>query len=250
MFTPAEREAIRTAILEKAQADPRLSGGAITGSKAMGNEDRWSDIDLAFGVRSASGVEEVLADYSTFMAQRFGVVDTLDVPSGAWIYRVFLLRNTLQVDLAFAPEEAFGARAPSFVLVFGNAANLAPPSPASSGHLIGMAWLYALHARTSLMRGKLWQAEHFISGLRGYVLTLACSRLGLPTRDGRGYDQLPPKVLASIREGVPASLEANDLQKAFACAARGLLCEVEITDPGLSRELGPVLADLTDLMKG
>ena len=45
----------------------------------------------------------------------------LDVWSGRWDYRVFLLPSTLQVDLAFVPAEDFGARAPTFKLVFGTA---------------------------------------------------------------------------------------------------------------------------------
>src|SRR5689334_6653265 len=116
MFTPSERETIRNSILEIARADERITGGAITGSASVGKEDEWSDIDLAFGVRSDVQLESVLADFTTLMYDRFGAQHHLDVPSGLWIYRVFLLKNTLQVDLGFAPEQVFGAKAPSFKL--------------------------------------------------------------------------------------------------------------------------------------
>jgi len=50
MFTPEERDRLRSDLLEHAASDPHISGAAITGSAATGHEDRWSDIDLAFGV--------------------------------------------------------------------------------------------------------------------------------------------------------------------------------------------------------
>ena len=79
-------------------------------------------------------------------------VHHLDVPSGPWLYRVFLLPGTLQVDLAFVPASDFRALSPAFRLISGQAQaplHLDPPAPEA---LIGLAWLYSLHARTSLAR--------------------------------------------------------------------------------------------------
>jgi hypothetical protein len=121
MFTPAERERLRSELIELARADPRISGGAITGSATLGQEDRWSDIDLAFGVRDSSAIAGTLADFSERMYRDHHALHHLDVASGAWIYRVFLLPSTLQVDLAFVSEAEFGARAPTFRLAFGTA---------------------------------------------------------------------------------------------------------------------------------
>ena len=50
MFTPEERARLRSDLLDHASRDARISGAAITGSAAEEREDRWSDIDLAFGV--------------------------------------------------------------------------------------------------------------------------------------------------------------------------------------------------------
>jgi len=47
MFTPAERGQLRSEFLDLARPDPRITGGAITGSAAAKPEDAWSDIDLA-----------------------------------------------------------------------------------------------------------------------------------------------------------------------------------------------------------
>src|SRR5689334_9274242 len=100
MFTPDERNRIRNSILEAAMADSRITGGAITGSSARGEEDAWSDIDLGFGIREGTDIREVLADLTSLMDSKHATVHHLDVPFGPWIYRVFLLPNTLQVDIA------------------------------------------------------------------------------------------------------------------------------------------------------
>lgn len=244
MFTSTDREQIRARILEKAQSDPRLTGGAITGSASLGNEDAWSDIDLAFGVRSGTTLAEVLADYTEFMVQSFGVVDRFDVRSGAWVYRVFLLANTLQVDLAFAPESEFGARAPSFQLQFGKAAELPEPARPEIAEAVGYGWLYALHARSSLARNKLWQAEYFVSAMRNQTLMLACLRLGLPHRDGRGFDRLPTEVHESLRNAFAANLTVDAIQTAFQAVTRAFLAEVKRHDTAKAGRVASVLDEL------
>jgi hypothetical protein len=54
------------------------------------------------------------------------------------------------------------------------------PSPPDAEAIIGMAWLYALHARSCIARRKLWQAEYMISGIRDNALALACLRTAFP----------------------------------------------------------------------
>src|SRR5438270_6094613 len=103
VFTPEEREALRAELIDRARGDPRISGAAITGSGSVGGLDRWSDIDLGFGVREASDLRPALDDFTDYMRREQRALDTLDVVRDPWIYRVFLLPNTLQVDLAFAP---------------------------------------------------------------------------------------------------------------------------------------------------
>jgi len=56
MYTPEDREKIRSELVALARDDPRITGAALTGSASVGREDRYSDIDLAFGVRTAADV--------------------------------------------------------------------------------------------------------------------------------------------------------------------------------------------------
>ena len=107
MFTPEERARLRSDLLERAASDHRISGAAITGSGAAGREDCWSDIDLAFGVAAGADLPAVLADWTKQMYDGHGAVHHLDVRAGSWLYRVFLLNSSLQVDLAFVPASEF-----------------------------------------------------------------------------------------------------------------------------------------------
>src|SRR5690242_9286013 len=91
MFTQDERAQLRAELLDAAARDPRLSGAAITGSAAAGNEDEWSDIDLAFGVAAGADLQDLLLQWTARMYDQHGALHHHDVRAGAWVYRVFLL---------------------------------------------------------------------------------------------------------------------------------------------------------------
>lgn len=244
MYTPGERSTLREDLLQLAQSDTRLSGSAITGSAATGLEDQWSDIDLAFGVTTASAIPEVINDWTAYMYDQHHAVHHMDIRAGNWIYRVFFLENTLQVDLAFVPAEDFRPLAPTFRLIHGTAHQpLSFPSP-NPADLIGFSWLYAMHARSSIARKKVWQAEYMISALRDQAFALACLRHNLPAAHGKGIDQLPAAVLAQFEPAIVASLNPDELSRAFAAAIRVFLLELHHADPALARKLQQPLREL------
>jgi hypothetical protein len=246
MFTAEERAHLRRDLLEYAAGDCRVSGAAITGSGATGQEDRWSDIDLAFGVVDTAELSSVLSDWTACMYDHHSALHHLDVKSGAWIYRVFLLPSTLQVDLAFVSSAEFRALAPTFRLISGcaNEPRHAPPPQASD--LIGLGWLYALHARSCIARQKLWQAEYMISGMRDHALALACIRHGLPAAHGRGMDQLPDAVTAQFESSLVRQLDIVELFRAFRVVTDGLLSEIRSANSELAGRLQGALTHLTE----
>jgi hypothetical protein len=241
MFSPEEREALTAELLLRARQDDRITGGAVTGSGSIDALDRWSDVDLAFGVRDSDQLLPTLEDFTQFMRGGPGAIDIVDVRREPWIYRVFLLPNTLQVDLAMAPATDFGARAPSFKLAFGKARDV-PHVPQPDPHeLIGYGWLYALHVRSSITRRRPWQALYMLNSMRDQVVALAELAAGLPAREARGVDRLPTKVKKRLEATIAASLDINELRRAFAATAAGLLCQARGVDPTLAERLEPVL---------
>lgn len=246
MFTPEGRARLRSSLLEFARSDERISGAAITGSAADLHEDEWSDVDLAFGIYTAADFAAVLSDWTAHMYDQHRALHHLDIISGAWTYRVFLLANTLQVDLAFVAETDFRALAPTFRLVFGKANEPRSLSPPQVGTLIGMAWLYALHARSCIARRKFWQAEYMISGIRDNALALACICHGLSAVHGRGMDLLPIGVAAQFEDSLVRQLNIMELSRAFKAAIHGLLHEIRTTDGELAGRLTAPLLGLTE----
>ncbi len=230
MFTPKYRAQLRSELLEYAANDKRLTGAAITGSASVDREDRWSDIDLAFGVTEPEHVAAVLSDFTWLMYERHAALHHHDVRAGAWIYRVFFLPGTLQIDLAFVAQSEFRPLGPTFKLIFGEANPIQPFPPPVPKDTIGLAWLHALHARSCILRGKLWQAEYMISAIRDYVMVLACIRHGFPSAHGRGMDLLPNSVTAQLVESLVQELDSDELWRALGVTVHGLVAEIKLLD--------------------
>ncbi|MCR3753435.1 nucleotidyltransferase domain-containing protein [Lentzea californiensis] len=226
MFSVSERDQLRRDLVNAADVDPRVVGAALTGSAAVGREDRWSDIDFALSVER--DVDAVVADWTALM-YACGAVGHLDVRSGKTLFRVFLMRSTLQVDIAFWPSDGFGATGPTFKLLFGEADTLPQAGQPDRDELIGLAWLYALHARSSIARGRGWQALYMINGMRDHVMSLWCLREGVNAVQGRGLDDL--RDADAFAGTVVLSTHPDELRRAFQVLT-GLLLG-EITEPEL-----------------
>jgi hypothetical protein len=243
VFTPKQRSRLLDELVAAAGQDPRITAAALTGSAALGREDEWSDIDLALRLAPDADATAVVDDWTARMAG-CGTVDTLDLWAGDTLFRVFLLADTLQVDLSFWPDADFGATGPKFRLVFGSATeqeHVRPPSPTG---LIGMGWLYALHARSSIARGRVWQAEYMISGMRDQVLALTCLRHDVSAVQARGIDDVPAAVTDVFAPTLVRSLDVAELARAFAATTEALLTESGSFDAQLSRRLAEPLREM------
>jgi hypothetical protein len=242
VFTVEERDAVREGLLELAGDDPAVSAAAITGSAAAGSADRWSDIDLAFGIRG--DMSRALLHWTSVLYAEFAALHHWDLPFGSSTYRVFLLPGCLEVDIAFTPESDFGPRGPNWRTVFGATVEVPATGPPSRDDLVGLAWHHVLHARICIERGKPWQAEWLINGIRDHVLALACVRLGYPARFAKGADLLPREVTAAVEPTLVHSLDAGELRRALAAASAALTAELERTDEALTERLRHVLEEL------
>jgi hypothetical protein len=237
LFSSQERERIREKLVAVAKADPRIAGAAHLGSAALGLEDRWSDIDLALSLAPHADISQVIDDWTTLLYRDHVAVANYDVRRGSTLYRVFLLANTLQIDLSFWPSNELRAIGPKFKLIFGAAGDPTPAVEPDPMDLIGMTWLYALHVRSSIARSRLLQAEHMLGGMRDNVLALMCKRHGVACVQGRGLDDLPQPQKARAEECLSRGLAPVELQRAFRVTVETFLEEVESLDSTLSAEL-------------
>jgi hypothetical protein len=244
MFSIEDRNLVRDHVLQLATSDARVVAGAFVGSLALGDGDRWSDLDLTFAVADHFSIFDVLEDWTREIVKRFDAAHLFDLPSGASIYRVFLLPGCLQFDLSFTPASQFGATGPKFKLLFGGSVEKSFTQPPSAHELFGYAVHHILRARFCIERGRYWQGEYWISGARDYALSLACRRRGLPTYEGRGFDNLPTEVLEVFNDTLVTSLDRDELLRALSCVINGLFNEVDEVKE-LATKVEPQLRELT-----
>jgi len=243
MFTAEQRDQVREYVLDLARSDPRVTAGALTGSTAVGAEDEWSDVDVAFGITDGITPKAFLDDWTEVLTRELGALHHWDLPSGSWVYRVFLLPSGLEVDIGIAPQPDFGASGPRFRTLFGTPRELEPARQPDAQHLIGLAWHHVLHARSSIERGKPWRAEYWISAVRDYTLTLACLRLGEEAFYARGADRLPVNVTEPLAQALVRSFDEAELRRALGVATASFIRELEASDPTLCARLKPLLQE-------
>ena len=225
MFAVEQRDALRERVLRLAEDDARVVAGAAVGSLAVDGGDRFSDLDLTFAVADNVPMADVLDDWTDTLVAELGAVRLIDLERGPTTYRVFLLPDALQFDLSLTPAARFRPAGPRFRLLFGEAGEPAVPTPPVAVDLFGWGVIYALHSRSCIERGRLWQAEHYIGAVRDHALSLACLREGLPAVQARGYDDLAAETLARFEATHVGTLEPNSLRSTLAAAAMTLLRE-------------------------
>jgi hypothetical protein len=234
MFTIKERSDLRDRVLRLAHEDERVVSGALVGSLADGSGDRFSDVDLFFGIGHQVQVADVLQDWTRTLADELDAVPLVDLERGLTTYRVFLFANALQLDLSMTPAPEFRPAGPRFRLLFGDAApgsaavapvmqSLFITTPSIPQDVFGWGVIYALHARACIGRGRMWQAEHYVGAVRDHALALACLHQGLPATQGRTFDDLPDEILARFDESHVGRLESDALCAALSAAVAALM---------------------------
>ena len=239
MFTVEQRDALRDRVLRLGDEDERVVAGAAVGSLAVDGGDRFSDLDLTFGIADHVPVADVLDDWSRTLVDDVDAVHLADLERDPTIYRVFLLPEALQFDLSMAPAAQFRPAGPRFRLLFGETATvdaeavkpsvaggLFIPTPAIAHDVFGWGVIYALHARACIERARVWQAEHYVGAVRDHALSLACLSQGLTAVQARGYDDLPAGTLARFERAHVGAVDPDVLRAALAASV------IELTQQG------------------
>jgi hypothetical protein len=254
VFTVEQRDALRERVLRLAEEDDRVVAGAAVGSLAVDDGDRFSDLDLTFGIAAGVPLTEVLADWTTTLIDELGAIQLADLERGPTVYRVFLLPDALQFDLSMTPAAQFRPAGPRFRLLFGETAAgesgptppgyLFIPTPPVAWDLFGWGVIYALHARACIERRRLWQAEHYVGAVRDHALSLACLRLGLPAAQARGYDDLPVDTLARFEGTHVGAVEPAALRAALSASVLALMREGAEADLVFANVVAQRIAEL------
>ncbi|MDZ4709058.1 MAG: nucleotidyltransferase domain-containing protein [Saprospiraceae bacterium] len=223
MFTASYREEVREKMLSQAKKDHRIVSAAVIGSYAQGTVDRWSDIDLTFGVDESFAIAGLLDSWTDYMTQELSASLLFDVKYGGTVYRVFILPGCLQVDLSFSPAKEFGPIGPHFKLLYGkqNDKRWNQTSP-STKEIFGYLVHHLLHARIGAERNKLWQAEFWLNEAKNHALKLACISHGLQSDYGRGLDELPEEVLTAFENAMVTKRNKDEIRRVIKVIVEGL----------------------------
>src|SRR5260370_13696750 len=154
-----------------ARSDHGVVAGAEVGAAAQGGGDRWSDLDVAFGLGDGARAVDVFGDWTADLGEKYGAVQLFDLQFASSLYRVFLFPGCLQVDLSLTPGATFGALGPKFKLLFGSATEGQTPTPSTAAHLFGLAAHHAVRAQISIERGRVSQGAHLSNGPPDHALS-------------------------------------------------------------------------------
>jgi len=241
VFSVAQREALLEQLVATARSDSSIVAAAVVGSGAIGREDEYSDIDLALRLTPGAGVEVVADAWTELLYREHDAAHHLDIWSRKALYRVFLLKTSLQVDLSFWPDQEFRATGPHFKLLFGSAGEPSDPEVLFPEYLVGMGWLYGLHARSAIARGQLWQAVLMLDGIRDQVIALKCLRHGLSPHQGRGVDELPSDEIHALELARAKDVNEPSLRRSLGASLDALLVEARQHNSELATALrGPI----------
>jgi hypothetical protein len=243
LYTPEDRDRVREQLIEMARADDRIVAAAEIGALAKGTADRWSDLDLTFGVEPSASIDFVLADWTAAMAREFDASHLFDLPVPPTIYRVFLLPNNLQIDVSFTQGTELIGRGLQHTVLFGDVRERDRAAPRTIEDIFGWGVHHAVRARFCIERERWWHAEFWIDELRVHALMLACRRRGLDGSYARDFDRLPTDVLEAAAGALPRSIARGYLETALANAIELFIREsVDLGD--LAAKLEPQLRTL------
>ncbi|GAA0725756.1 hypothetical protein GCM10009430_31900 [Aquimarina litoralis] len=230
MYSKKDRIKVEKQIIDFAKLDSNIIDCAIVGSKSVGNDDKWSDIDLAFGYEIDADINQILRYWSKIMFESFGANKLFDMSYKESLYRVFLLPNALQVDLSFTPSDHFGAITDNFKLIFGNQRKREFKSLPEINSIAGYTILFALKTRTSIEREKYWQAQYYLTKCRENTMILKCLKENLNSFDGRSFDELTPSFLNQIQNTMINEPNKRNLENALKSMIHILIKELSTVD--------------------
>lgn len=248
MFNVQFREEVREKIISKSKSDSRIVCAAVIGSYAQGTVDRWSDIDLTFGVDEFFSTSSLINSWSDYVVKEFAGMVLFDFQVRNTTYRIFILPGCLQVDISFSPASEFGAMGPHFKLLYdkqnkktnGKESEKPPTKQQPTQEIFGYMVHHILRARFCAERNKLWQAEFWISETRNYALKLACISRGLNADYARGFDDLPNEILSSFKDAYVKELNKNEILRVIKVLVTGL--------PNISEEVKELSANFNNIL--
>lgn len=177
MFSQLYRERARDRIIDEVKADKNILSAASIGSYARNEVDRWSDIDLTFGIDSATSSADAIEQYKKFIKEEFQGEFLFKISLKPIDYIVFLLPGCLQIDLSFSPQNHFGPLSEHFELLFGtHGAKPEVEPPSEIKEKFGLIVHHLLRSYVSLKRKQIPKAVDWLSKAQKYAMSIESNK--------------------------------------------------------------------------
>jgi predicted nucleotidyltransferase len=250
MFTAQERADIVALVAGLLKDDPEVEAVALVGSLVHGG-DRWSDVDIDVLVADDADVDRVASRWVARMYAELPVLHHLEQRLGPFVIRGFLLRNMLEVDLAFIRSD-MPFTIPTRLLHDRSglgAAVLAATTPELLMQLevaneAAFLWLDVVHAVTAVRRRRSWLAAWYVEKIRNRAFALTLSRHGHDPESFKHVDDLPSDERVPLEAALVRSLERSALLDGIEASTRGALSELHRADAELAERLEAPLLEL------
>ena len=118
--------------------------------------------------------------------------------------------------------------------------------PPLSRDLVGLSWLYAVHARTCIRRRQPWQAEYMIRGVRDNAIGLACVRSKINADAAWRPNLLPHELRKAFEQARVRELNLVELSRAFQLIVGMLESEIASTEELFRERLRQTLVRLRE----
>ncbi len=111
LFSVRDRARLTERVLQLARSEDRVVAGAVIGSLALEQEDRWSDLDLTFAVADDQPRLAVLESWTRVLMAEFDAVQLLTCQRGVYLSgllaaRLLAIRSILHACIALCSHRS------------------------------------------------------------------------------------------------------------------------------------------------
>jgi len=238
---PRDPSVVVSRFVDACSADDRIVAGFLRGSRARGEADEYSDLDLCVITRDEA-LENVMAEREAFIGQLGEPVFIEDF--GLDRIAFFILADGTECELVFGREGAleevdvgpFKTLIDKHAILAGAEFPFAPPDPdelrEQLRQVLNWFWHDLSHLMAALGRGDLWWAYGQLEALRRYCVNLLRIEHGVEAQE-EAYDKL--------EKAVPVS-DLAALQPTFCPMERDAMLKAALDIVSFFREHAPRVA--------
>lgn len=239
---PRDQPGVVFRFAEACQADDRIIAGLLGGSRARGEADEFSDVDL-YAITTDDALESVMSSRDAFV-RKFG--DPLFLEDFGLDRIAFcIFDDGTDVELHFEPEAAlkrlevgpFQTLVDKRGILGGEEFPFSRPDPAEQRERLRETvmwfWHDVSHFLAAMSRGDLWWAHGQLEALRRYCVNLVRIRHGVEAHE-EAYEKLSKEVPVS---------ELTELVSTFCALERDAMLESGLRIVAFFRENAPRIAE-------